>query len=325
MPPLPLLPNQPTGSPDWYPGPGAGSPSAASPGMSNGKRKYILTPEGPVWLPENMQDMSEQEATLIAQTYANAIEEKRKAWSLTSGLEKKKIEAEIADMVEGRKNALSIAQMQADTSRYGVDAQSKTALESLMQRQREFDATHSLDLQKFGLDTAKAYTEFASTPDRAFMFGDFNEGMNRIGQGLGPTPYGTQGQPQAKIWEDFAALSGFDSLPAVQAGQSAATTAQQGGGMAQPGAGSDPRLKAATSILKAIPPSDGQGHDEDNWAALNAIQNVYAASKPGSFERMRPGQQKMFGAGLSRLGYYAPDAIAQMKSNNPHQTSVRRA
>ena len=72
-------------------------------------------------------------------------------------------------------------------------------------------------------------------------------------------------------------------------------------------------------IIDAIPPSDGQGMDDDDFAALAAVENVFRASKPGSFARMRPGQQKAFAGGLSRLGYYAPDAIADMRRNDPGQ------
>lgn len=298
MPPLPLLPNQPLGTPDWYSvsgyGPSSTAPQAAS-GSSDTERwdAYIAT---------------------IKQAMAAA-----------AGWEREKLRRQYEDAVKGRENAYRIAELSAQTSRYSTDAQTASELRRLKEDQRQFDANHGLEQQKFGLDVVKTGVDYLSTPDRAFMFGDFNEGMARIGMGSSPTPYGTGAQPHTKTWEDFAALSGFGNLPAVQNGQSAQMTAQQGGGPAAPGSGSDPRVKAAMGILKAIPPSDGAGHDEDNWAALGAIENVFRASKPGSLERMRPGQQKMFAAGLSRLGYYAPDAIEQMRRNNPHQGSVRSA
>lgn len=239
----------------------------------------------------------------------------KQAMAEAAGWEREKKRLELEDAIKGRENAMAIAQLQAETSRYGTDVQAQTSMAQLLENARQFDANHGLDVIKTGV-------EYLSTPDRAFMYGDFQDAMSRAGEGLGPRPYGATGTPHMKTWEDFAALSGFDSLPAVQNGQSAQMTASQGGGGAgSPGQGSDLRVKAAMGILKAIPPSDGMGHDDDDFAALNAIQNVFSASKPGSYERLRPGQQKMFAAGLSRLGYYAPDALKQMRRNAPGQQS----
>lgn len=295
MPPLGLAPNRPAGAPDitsW--GYGAGmTPSTPSAVASDTER----------W-----------------DAYIRMV---RDAMQQSAGWEREKYRRELEDAEKGRANAYRIAELQAQTSRYGTDRQTEVELAQLEENQRQFDANHGLEMQRFGLDVANAYTQYASTPDRYFQLNDFVEGLGRAGVGSGPSPYGAVGQPQAKGWEQFAALAGFDNLPAVQAGQPGAGMAAAGGGQTQ--GGGDPRLKAAQGILKAIPISDGQGMDDDDFAALSAIENVFRASKPGTLERFRPGQRAMFASGLSRMGYWAPDAIEQMKRNGIGQSSARLA
>lgn len=135
---------------------------------------------------------------------------------------------------------------------------------------------------------------------------------------------GAIGVSEGPQWQDYAALRGFGSVPAVAAGR---TMAQPVAGMPQQQAagGADPRIKAARAVVDAIPPSDGDGHDDNDYAALQAIQGIFKARKPGTLARMRPGQQAAFSAGLSRSGLYAPDAIADMERANPGQRSVRMA
>ena len=195
-----------------------------------------------------------------------------------------------------------------------------------------------LDQQKFGLDRANAYTAYASTPDKRFMASDFADAMDRLGQGLGVRPYGTTaGNPTPKTWDDFTALSayptGSDPSASVGAGSAggssmlgsgqmgASTDATAGGGGGATGSTTDPRITASTAVMKAIPPSDSAGHDISDQAALSAIQNIYKAGRPGALQRMLPGQQQQFGAGLARLGYNAPDAIAQMSRQGIGQGS----
>lgn len=293
MPPLPLLPNQPAGVPDWYPSSGYGPSSSQQPASVSEWDQYIATI--------------------------------KQAMAASAGWEREKKRLELEDALKGRENAYRIAELSANTSRYGVDVGRQNALDQLTENARQFDLDHGLNRDRLQLDVVKTGVEYLSTPDRAFMFGDLEDGLARAGMGLGPQPYGTQGQPHMKTWEDFAALSGFGDMPAVQSGQSGAGVAATGGGAGQAGAGKDPRLSAATGILKAIPPSEGGGMDDDDYAALAAIENVYRASKPGSYERLRPGQRKMFAGGLARLGYNPEDAISQMRRNAPGQRAASMA
>lgn len=284
--------------------------------------RFIQTENGIAEAPSHWTDEEVRQYTAM---WDAKVKEFTDALATASGWDREKLRRGLEDAEKGRANAYRIAELQAQTSRYGTDRNYDAEMARLTEDARQFDANHGLDRARLGLDTAKAYTEYASTPDRYFMLGDFMSGMGRAGMGLGPQPYGTGGQPQMKTWEDFAALAGFGDMPSVQAGQSGAGAAGQGGGMAQPGSGADPRIRAAQGILKAIPISDGQGMDDDDFAALTAIENVFRASKPGSYERLRPGQRKMFAGGLARLGYNPEDAISQMRRNAPGQASSRLA
>lgn len=249
------------------------------------------------------------------QNYRDDIVER--ALTEQNAFNKLQLERQREDAEKALANAMNIAKLQAETSRYGTDQQTRVALARMQQDDAQFQANH-------GLNIAKAYTEYASTPDRLFMLNDLTEGLNRVGQGLGVQPYGSNGTPQPKTWESFAALSGFGNMPAVQAGGGGMPSGG-GGNQAAAGGGGDPRQKAEMAILKAIPPSDGYGNSRDDFAALAAIENVRRASKPGSYERLRPGQQAAFRGGLSRLGLYAPDVIEDMRRSGIGQGSARQA
>lgn len=304
MPPLPLIPGQPTGAVDIYGGgysPYGYQPQGATSGQSD-VDKWIA--------------YSEKAAAAANQASAD-----QNVW------EREKLRMQAEDAKKGLQNAMEIARLQSQTSRYGVDQQTQTRLKELQQAQQQFEATHALDMQKFGLDVAEAYTKYASTPDLTFQRADLMNGLQRAGIGQGPSPLSSQGTPVAKTWNDWAALQGW-ATPAVAAGQTQQPAGVNGAGAGASGgggSGADPRMAAATSIMKAIPPSDGVGHDESDFAALRAIQSVFSAAKPGSYERLRPGQKAAFASGLSRLGYYAPDALADMKRANPGQQSSRLA
>lgn len=235
--------------------------------------------------------------------YIKTIQE---AMTASSGFERIKLAEQYKDAAAGRANAMRIAQLQEQGRRYGVDVGARTEMARLQENARQFDASH-------GLEMAKVATDYLSTPDRYFQAGDFLSMAGQLGRGGGVQPYGAQGRPQAKRWEDFAALAGFGNVPAVKAGGGGgmATYADYGGGGG--GGGVDPRVKAARGVIDAIPPSEGSGMNADDWAALGAVEQIFRASKPGSYEKMRPGQQAMFRSGLGRLGYVPDDAIEDMR------------
>ncbi len=318
MPPRPMLPNQPAGATDLVPyNPYAtgypGSPSSSSAAQTRGYR-FAVSSNGPMYLPG---DLTDEEAAQAVKAYDAYIATLTQAWQESSGLQRKQIEAQIEDAKIARQNAMQIAQLQAETSRYGTDVQRQTRLDELRQNQRQFDATH-------GLDVAKAYTEYAKTPDMMFARNDFMSAMGRVGQGLGPRNVMSQGTPQAKTWQDFAALSGYNT-PTVQAGQS---QGGGGGGMAPQGpsgGGTDQRQKAVQEVMKAMPPSDSAGNDGQDWEALNAIRSLYAARRPGSVERLGKDRQAIANAGLARMGYDPSLVNADYRRTLPGQRSVRAA
>ena len=300
----------------WYTGPRTTTRTLGASAAQTPRPRFIQTANGIAEAPSHWTDEEVRQYTAM---WDAKVKEVTDALAKASGWEREKLRLELEDALKGRENAYKIAELQSNTSRYGTDKNYDAQMARLTEDSRQFDLNHGLDRDRLQLDVVKTGVDYLSTPDRAFMYGDLQEGLGRAGLGLGPQPYGTNGQPHMKTWEDFAALSGFGANPAVQAGQSGATMAATGAGAAPPGGGGDPRVKAATGILKAIPISDGQGMDDDDFAALNAIENVFRASKPGSYERMRPGQQAMFRAGLGRLGYWGPDALKQMRRNAPGQ------
>jgi hypothetical protein len=215
----------------------------------------------------------------------------------------KALEAQMKSAEAARKNAMAIAQLQAHTSRYGIDAQSATAMRALKENARQFDAQH-------GLDIAKAYTAFASTPDLMFARNDFMSAMGRVGQGLTPQPAITQSPgPQAKTWQDFSALAQYNGSQVPGASSSGGGNGASSGGAGQPAAASgggeakDPRLQAAGAIMKALPPSESPGADGQDWNAINAIVEMYKSGRPGVEARLGPARTKIAMAGLARQGY----------------------
>ena len=205
----------------------------------------------------------------------------------------------------------------------------------LQQRQYEFGQTQ-------GLSRAQAYAQYASTPDRLFMLSDLQDALTRAGQGLGPRPYGMAGgtpsTPTPKTYAGFEQLAGPFDPNAAGAGGGGQPSAGGGGSTmlgsgqmnqatgASPDAGTsqgaDPRGSAISSVLKAAGGgSDELGLDANDQAALSAIQNIISLRRPGTLQRMRPGQQQAFMGGASRLGYWAPDVQADFTRSAPGQGS----
>ena len=266
------------------------------------------------------------------------VAEIRAALQASSGLERLKLQRQYEDAEKGRQNAYRIAQLSSETSRYGVDVGRQNLLEQLKEQQRQFDANHGLEIQKFGegqrqfdltyglnrdrfgLERADAYTKYAQTYDDIWALQDFKGALGDVGQGRAPASVAASAtQPHAKTWEDFAALAGYSGLPNVQSGQSMqpsegamsggySTRAPdgsvvRGGPTGQAGAGTDPRVSAASAVMKALPPSESGGTDMQDWAALNAIKSLYFGRKPGQVEALGPERRRIAQAGLRRAGY----------------------
>lgn len=248
-----------------------------------------------------------------AASYIAFLEQQQEAFKASSGFSNRQLDWQIADAKRSREQAWKQAQLVADTSRYGTDAQSQTAANSLAETARQFDANHGLEIQRFGLDTAKTAVQFMQTPDQGWAMNDLKGALGRVGLGQSPEPLGADGSPHAKTWDDFAALSNYGGA---------------GGGAAAAGNGGKPadlRLKAVKGIMEAAPPSDGVGHDDQDWAALGAIQNLYFTGRPGEVERLGGPRRKIAQAGLARLGYDPAAVEYDRQRALPHQGSTRAA
>ena len=250
-----------------------------------------------------MTEMGSDDTNFGPQHYSAEIEYIAQQIRAASGSDdeyrNRALDAQMKSAQAARENAMKIAQLQASTSRYGIDAQSATALRALKENARQFDAQH-------GLEIAKAYTAFASTPDLMFARNDFMSAMGRVGQGLNPGPVTSQGTPQAKTWQDFSALAQYNGsqVPGAQSssgggggGQSASS-----GGSTEAKAPPDPRVQAAGAVMKALPPSESPGADGQDWNAINAIVELYKAGNP-AISKLGAQRTKIAMAGLARAGY----------------------
>ena len=83
-------------------------------------------------------------------------------------------------------------------------------------------------------------------------------------------------------------------------------------------------MTAANAVMKALPPSEGMGNDDQDWAALNAIRSLYFGAKPGEVEKLGQERQKIARGGLARLGYN-PRLVEEERARSlPGQGSVRQ-
>lgn len=264
----------------------------------------------------------------------------RPALEASAGTERRKLEAQVRDAEEGRKNSMAIARLQSETSRYGVDAQTATSMATLKQRAHEFEQTHALELKKFGLSYAQTATEYLSTPDRFAQSIDFFDMAGRVMQRQGgPAPYGSNTDFVPKTQQDFAVLAG--GAPEGQGSATPGSTAaalsappssspSNGPAAAAPGAQGaaavDPRTKVMKTMIDAIPPSRGAGMDANDFAVMKAAEALYSTNlPPGAIEKMRPGQQGILSSFVKRSGRDWNDYLADVKSYGVGQGSARRA
>ncbi len=78
--------------------------------------------------------------------------------------------------------------------------------------------------------------------------------------------------------------------------------------------------------MKTIPPSAGEGLTANDFAALNAAQEIFSTNlQPGSLERMRPGQRAMLGSAGRRLGYDVKDWETDYRRSAPNRGSAGAA
>lgn len=267
-------------------------------------------PGVPSALPNVLAEQGMSDATI--RYYMELLQTNAEALKQASGWEKIKLQAQREDALKALENAKAIAQIQADTSRYGTDQTRQQQMAELQEKQRQFDASH-------GLAYADAYAKYASTPDMMWALNDFKGAVGAASNGGYQTPIAGRTAPHAKTYEDFAALTGYGQGMARGGGGGGANGA---GGSA---AGTDDRLKAMRAVAQAIPPSETSGHDDQDWAALNAIKQLYFAGRPGSVERLGAERRKIAQAGIARLGYDPRLVEEEYRRGLPGQGSARSA
>lgn len=303
------------------PTPGWFNPSSG--GTFAGGRPRVTPGGNIIALPD---DTSEQDTQDIIAAYDRAIDKNTEAWAAATGLERRQIEAKIEDMQKGREVQMQIARLQAQTSKYGVDAQSKIALDRLKEEARQYDQTHALDLMRFGLDVqklgvqrAQTATDYLSTADRYVQASDF---LNLSGQVLANQPGSNAGSgavPQAKTMADYAALEGGARVaPGRQVDASA------GAGLGS-SSGADARVKALRAVIDASPPSPDQGLDPNAYHVLNAARAIYSMDlNPMQQAQIRGNKQygQILASAGRRLGYNPADWDERQAKNLPGQQPV---
>lgn len=266
----------------------------------------------------------------------------------SAGFERQKLQAQLQDATAARNNAYKIAQLQASTSRYGVDVQSRDEMRKLKENARQFDAVHELDMQRFGLEKqkfglsyAEGLTNYLQTPDRYFEAGNFMNAAGAAANGQLVPQYGQGlGAPTPKTQADFAVLAGYPNPNATATEQpsaaAAAANGAYGGAYANGSTGAssgggkttDGRVQAMASILKALPPSSELGLNDRDYAVLQAVQNIATAPgelQAGTLKQWTPGNRDILTSGLKRLGYSAPDWWDQYQRMQPGQGDPGRA
>ena len=236
--------------------------------------------------------------------YINDLEAKQAAYTASAGHANKVLESQINDAKLNREQAWRLAKFQATT---------QTGLQNrqLQQQAEQFKASH-------GLEMARAAASFESSPDMQWSRDDFKSALGRVSQGYSPAPISESASPKPKSWEDFQALTNVGGASK----SSGNATADPGG---RTGSTTDPRMTAASAVMKAIPPSESPGNDGQDWMALRAIENLYMAGRPGEVERLGAPRRKIAQAGLARLGY-DPALVEQDRMRAlPGQSSVRAA
>ena len=288
------------------------------PGMSGSTRpRFYATDNGPVTVPS---DWSEDDARQWVSGYNQYIARLTEQWRESSGLQRRQIESQIEDAKKGRENAMAIANLQAETSRYGVDQNRQQQMAELSERQRQFDANHDLNWAQVGLQRAQTATDYLSTPDRFVQAGEFLNRSSRILSGQPGAGAGAGLSPRAKTSEGFAALEGYGGNGDRQIDAGAA---------AGPGAGSDARVKVLKALVEAAPPSDEPGLDRNSYAVLNAARAIYDMGNLTPKQQAAIGSdkeyQQMLGSGLRRSGVNADAWWQRQQQTRPGQSNVRRA
>lgn len=261
------------------------------------------------------------------------IQTLKQTYQASSGFAREQLASQIRDADEGRKNSLKIAQLQADNSRYGVDQQRQTAIDQLKQADSQFAQRHALDVRNSDISEAQLIEQERSQPNRLFQSMDLEQALGSIRSGQRATtlkmPTGVAALDSLST--DYtgnpylARDHGSVAYPADASGSPGMSTNPVGSS-----SGTDPRVKAARSVMDALPPSATTGLDPTGVAALNAVFSLYHAPlRPGTLESLSPTQQGTLQSGSQRLQRYTGksygDLTNEYQNQAPRSLGVRAA
>lgn len=166
----------------------------------------------------------------------------------------------------------------------------------------QFEKTFGLDQGKLGLSYLQTAATLASTPKNYFELADFAAGASERQD----VPVFLQ-KLQAGVTAP-SGLSAYGGTPQTL-GVGGASAMLTGGGTSNStgNATTDPNLKDALAVAKAMPPSQMSGLNAHDSAALNAIAAIYhrgpQALASGSLESLSPVELSLFESGGKRLGF----------------------
>lgn len=287
---------------------------------TSGRPRYMWTQQaGPVRMPD---DMSDADAAEMIRRYDDQIAKIQQTINSANDFERHVAEVKLDDLIKARENAMKIAQLQADTSRYGYDVGRQNALDQLKENARQYDLRHGLDVQQLGLDRADKVSEWMARDDRWAQAGNFIDMSGRVlaGQpGAGTYGRAVQGRPNTEA--DFAVLeSGGNPYAARGSAQTAATA---GGG-----AGTDARVAALKKVIDASPPSAGSGHDANDFAVMQAAKAIYSMNLTPQQQasiNSSPQYKNILSSEIQGTGNNAAEWWKRQQSSLPGQGSVRLA
>jgi hypothetical protein len=296
------------------------APPASS---SAGRRRILPGAQGPIFA----DNISDEDAQAYLEQWNQYVAETAAMVNASSGFDRRKLEAQLADAEKGRQNAMAIARLSSETSRYGVDVGRQNTLDQLKENARQFDANHGLEQQRLGLTYAQTATDYLSTPDRYFQAGNYLNMASRVFAGQpGAAPYGSTGTPTPKTEQDFAILARGGNPYGGQtprAGQLDVTQAAAAGG-----SGADARVKALKAMIDAVPPSNNDGLDPNDFAVMQAARALYSTNLTPKQYQTITSDPDFLGVTNSalRTGGHNPEAWhAQQRRQGIGQGSVRTA
>jgi hypothetical protein len=300
------------------------NPNAPAP---TGQGRYQWTQAGPMRLPD---DMSDQDAAEMVRRYDAYVEDLKRTADESSGFARMVALRQLDDAVKGREVQREIADIQARSSRYGVDVTSRDRLRALKEEARQFDLKHGLEIEKVALQRAETATNFLATPDRYAQAGNFLALSGRVAANQpGGGTYGSAVAPRPNTMQDYAVLESGQN-PYANRG-SAVDAATGGGAGATPaagGAGADARQKALKAIISGYTPSQGVGVDQNDWAVLgasHAIMNMNLNPQQQATIGSNKEYQAILGSNMKNLGANPDSWWQKQQQSLPGQGSARLA